>query len=156
MTITSGSGDIEGTGSYPAGGPPTITWTVTGSVTSIGDVQLIIDYHGSTYEVTADGKVSEDGTLSGTWEDTSSQSGTWLSTEGSAEKYKWNYFVKMVYPGDDAYKVDDIWYSADGIEIGTAVWGSYARILQVYNDQGTGEHGVEYNPAGPTGFGCYK
>ena len=36
--------------------------------------------------------------------------------------------------------------------MGTVLWGAYARILQIYNDQGTGEHGVEYNPAGPTGF----
>lgn len=156
MTITSGSDVVEGTGSYPAGGPTTITWTVTGSVTSIGNVNLVIKYDGSTYEVTADGKISEDGNLGGTWTSNTGQAGTWLSTKGSAEEYKWNYFVKIVYPGDDAVLDGGIYYTAEGVEIGTAVWGAYARILQVYNDQGTGEHGVEYNPEAPTGFGYYK
>ena len=48
-----------------------------------------------------------------------------------------------------------IWYDADGIEIGPDIWGQFARIQQVYNDQGTGEHGIEYlSPVGP-GFGKF-
>ena len=82
----------------------------------------------------------------------------WGSYIGEDEKeYKWNYFVKIVFPGYDAFLDEGVWYTEEGgVEIGTNLWGAYARILQIYNDQGTGEHGVEYNPAGPTGFGCYK
>lgn len=89
----------------------------------------------------------------------SAAEGAWLTNHQwgvNDDGTHWYYFVKIVYPGNDAYKVDNIWYSADGVEIGTAVWGAYARILQISNDPSLGEHGVLYNPAGPTGFGYYK
>jgi len=94
----------------------------------------------------------------GAWE-TNHQFGSYIE---DGIEYKWNYFVKIVAAPDDAYKEyheeDDKWYYhlSDGTEMGTVLWGEYARTLQIFNDQGTGEHGVEYNPAGPTGFGCYK
>ena len=79
---------------------------------------------------------------------TNHQSGSYVGEDGKT--YKWNYFVKIVCVPEDAYKVDGIWYTADGTEIGSVIWTAYARVLQVYNDQGTGEHGVEYlSPAGP-------
>jgi len=57
---------------------------------------------------------------------------------------------------DDAELTGGIWYTADGVKIGEAIWGAFAIVQQVYNDQGTGEHGIEYlSPAGP-GFGKYK
>ena len=86
---------------------------------------------------------------SGAWE-TNHQSGTY---EIDGKEYGWNYFVKIIAVPDDAQASDGIWYTADGVEIGTVIWGSFAIIQQVYNDQGTGEHGIEYkSPAGP-GFG---
>ena len=85
---------------------------------------------------------------------TNHQWGSYVGEDGKT--YKWNYFVKIVCVPDDAEKVDGIWYTADGTEIGSVIWGAYARVLQVYNDQGTGEHGIEYlSPAGP-GFGKWK
>jgi len=80
----------------------------------------------------------------------------WGSYEEFSQEYQWNYFVKIVAAPDDAYVVDGKWYLEDGTEMGTVIWGAYARVLQIYNDEGTGEEGVEYNPAGPTGFGCYQ
>lgn len=83
---------------------------------------------------------------SGAW-CTNHQSGTY---EMDGKKCKWNYFVKIVAAPEDAYVDDGYWYTVDGTEIGPVIWGSFAVIQRVYNDQGTGEHGVEYlSPAGP-------
>ena len=68
---------------------------------------------------------------------------------------KWNYFVKIVAAPADAYVDGGIWYTADDIEIGPVIWGSFAIIQQVSNDPCLDEHGILYNsPAGP-GFGQY-
>ena len=158
MTITSGMYDIDGTGSYPAGGPTTKTWTVVGSVTDSGDVELIIAYNGEPYEVTAIGKVSEDGTLGGTWTSNTGQSGTWQSTEGFGEEYKWDYFVKIVAVPSDADAHQGIWYDSDNHEneIGPQIWGAFAIIQEVYNDEGTGDHGIQYLSPVSAGLGYYK
>ena len=101
---------------------------------------------------------------SGAWL-TNHQSGNYEGEDG--ETYKWNYFVKIVAAPADAYKeiiiigydeeenpiYGSVWYAADGTEIGPVIWGSFAVIQEVYNDQGTDEHGLEYlSPSGP-GFG---
>ncbi len=91
---------------------------------------------------------------SGAW-CTNHQFGSYID-ENDGEEYKWNYFVKIVSAPEDAHTSEGKWYLEDGTEMGTVIWTHHARILQIYNDQGTGEHGVEYNPAGPTGFGYYK
>ena len=86
---------------------------------------------------------------SGAWE-TNHQYGSY---EENGETYKWNYFVKIVAVPEDAYVADGYWYTADGTQIGSVIWGEFAVTQRVYNDQGTGEHGIEYlSPAGP-GFG---
>ncbi|MDD5145319.1 MAG: hypothetical protein PHF44_00500 [Candidatus Pacebacteria bacterium] len=83
---------------------------------------------------------------SGAWE-TNHQWG--VNPDGS----NWNYFVKIVAAPDDATKLSGIWYTADGKEIGPDIWGEFATIEEIYNDQSTGDHGVLYrSPAGP-GFG---
>lgn len=90
-------------------------------------------------------------------------SGAWL-TNHQSESYvdendkeqMWNYFVKIIAVPADAKLVDGIWYTVDREEIGEEIWGSFATIQQIYNDTGTGEHGVEYrSPVGP-GFGKWK
>jgi len=80
----------------------------------------------------------------------------WGSYEQNGETCYWNYFVKMVHPGDDAYKVDGMWYTADGEKIGTVIWGAYARILQISNDPCADEHGVLNKWETPAGFGYYR
>jgi hypothetical protein len=90
-------------------------------------------------------------------------SGAWLTNHQSGEYegedgnlVKWNYFVKIVAAPADAYVADDIWYAADGTEIGEVIWGAFAIILQVENDPGAGLHGAQYiSPVGP-GFGKFK
>lgn len=89
-------------------------------------------------------------------------SGAWLTNHMSGtyvddgKTQKWNYFVKIVAAPADATKEDVVWYTADNVEIGPVIWGEFAIIQQVYNDTGTGEHGIEYKSPSPVGFGFYK
>lgn len=88
-------------------------------------------------------------------------SGAWLTNhqsgkvEVNGKLRKWTYFVKIVAAPSDANADGGFWYTADGIEIGPVIWGSFAIVQQVSNDPSAGEHGVLYkSPAGP-GFGIY-
>ena len=80
----------------------------------------------------------------------------WGSYEQNGETCNWNYFVKIVHPGEDAYKEDGMWYTVDGEAIGTVIWTAYAKILQISNDPCAEEHGVLNNWEAPTGFGFYN
>lgn len=102
---------------------------------------------------------------SGAWE-TNHQYGSY---EVDGETYKWNVFIKIVAVPEDAVLVplaepwidsdgseyNNMWYAADGTEIGPEIWGAFAIIQEVCNDQGTGQHGIYYNAPAPTGFGYY-
>ena len=89
---------------------------------------------------------------SGAWS-TNHQSG---KVEVNGRMRKWTYFVKIIAVPSDATLDGGIWYAADGTEIGSNIWGQFARIQQVYNDPSQGAHGILYNsPAGP-GFGQYS
>ena len=88
-------------------------------------------------------------------------SGAWLTNhqsgkvEVNGKLRKWTYFCKIVAAPSDATAVDGYWYTVDGIEIGSVIWGAFAIVLQVSNDPSNGEHGILYkSPAGP-GFGIY-
>jgi len=84
---------------------------------------------------------------------TNHQSG-WVDVNGKMRK--WTYFVKIVMVPDDAYTDTGYWFTADGIEIGSVIWGAYARILQISNDPSIeGEHGVYYKSPASPGFGKY-
>jgi hypothetical protein len=83
-------------------------------------------------------------------------SGAWLTNhqsgeyEDSGETFNWNYFVKIVAVPSDAVLLGGFWFTPDGVEIGQEIWGDFAILLDVYNDQGPGDHGVLYHsPAGP-------
>jgi hypothetical protein len=78
-------------------------------------------------------------------------SGAWLTNHMSGEYEgedgeicKWNYFVKIVAAPADGYAENSIWYSADGEEIGPAIWGEFATIQEVSNDPCAGMHGLLY------------
>lgn len=84
--------------------------------------------------------------------------GAWLTNHQYGENEdgtNWNYFVKIVFAPDDWHTDNGIWYNSEDVEMGTVIWGAYARILQVSNDPFYDEHGVIYNPSSPTGFGYY-
>lgn len=86
-------------------------------------------------------------------------SGAWLtnhqSGEYGVEEFDWNYFVKIVAAPSDATPVGGFWLNSAGKEIGPEIWGEFAVIQEVLNDQGAGDHGISYrSPAGP-GVGKY-
>jgi hypothetical protein len=121
------------------------------------DVSLIMKWNDawlSNKDCTGDGKLDRhygyDTYIgSGAWE-TNNQSGTY---EDEGKTCKWTYFVKIIAVPSDAYEEGGYWYTADGVEIGPVIWGSFAVIQRVYNDPCGGFHGIEYlSPAGP-GFG---
>jgi len=89
-------------------------------------------------------------------------SGSWTTNhmKGSyvqdGKTCKWEYFVKIVAAPADATASGGIWYTANGVEIGPVIWGSFATIQEVENDPCAGLHGKSYvSPAAP-GFGKYK
>lgn len=86
-------------------------------------------------------------------------SGAWLTNHQSGvndDGTKWTYFTKIVAAPADANKVGGVWYTADGVEIGSAIWGDFATVQTVLNDPNYGEHGLlEKSPFSP-GFGVYK
>ena len=83
---------------------------------------------------------------SGAW-CTNHQSG---KVEVNGKLRKWTYFVKIVAAPSDAYEAGGYWYTADGIEIGPVLWGSFAIIQEILNDPSSGDHGVLYkSPVGP-------
>jgi hypothetical protein len=89
---------------------------------------------------------------SGAWL-TNHQSGTYVM-EG--KEYHWTYFTKIIAAPADARLSGGIWYAADGTEIGPAIWGEFATIQEIYNDTGTGDHGILYRSPAAPGFGKYK
>ncbi len=90
---------------------------------------------------------------SGAWL-TNHQKGEYVDENGKTQK--WEYFVKIVAAPADATLVGGNWVSAAGIVIGPAIWGEFATIQEVYNDSGTGDHGILYKSPMAPGFGLYK
>ena len=90
---------------------------------------------------------------SGAWL-TNHQKGVYIDDKG--KKQRWNYFVKIVAAPADATLSGGVWNAADGSEIGPAIWGAFAVIQEVYNDTGTGEHGVRYLSPYSAGFGRFS
>jgi len=90
---------------------------------------------------------------SGAWE-TNHQKGTY--TDSNGKKQRWEYFTKIVAAPLDATSSGGVWYAADGTEIGPVIWGEFATVQEVYNDTGTGEHGVLYLSPLSAGFGRYS
>lgn len=89
-------------------------------------------------------------------------SGAWLTNHQSGEYEgengkvcKWNYFTKIVAAPIDANKIDGVWYSADGVEIGPVLWGEFATVQTVENDSCAGLHGLQYLSPLTSGFGFY-
>ncbi len=90
---------------------------------------------------------------SGAWE-TNHQKGVYIDDKG--KKQRWTYFVKIVAVPADATLIGGTWRAADGTEIGPTIWGEFAVIQEVYNDTGTGDHGVLYLSPYSAGFGRFS
>jgi len=87
-------------------------------------------------------------------------SGAWLTNhmkgtdvDDDGNTCKWEYFVKIVAAPADATLIDEVWYNADGVEIGPEIWGAFATIQEVMNDPCAGLHGVQYLSPDHAGFG---
>ncbi len=86
-------------------------------------------------------------------------SGAWLTNhqsgvyEQEGEECKWNYFVKIVAAPADAVSSEGVWYSADGVEIGEVIWGEFAVIQEISNDECVGDHGLQYKSLLRSGVG---
>jgi hypothetical protein len=78
---------------------------------------------------------------SGAWL-TNHQKGMYLDDKG--KKQRWEYFTKIIAAPADATAMGGTWLAADGSEIGPVIWNDFAVIQEVYNDTGTGDHGVMY------------
>jgi hypothetical protein len=46
-----------------------------------------------------------------------------------------------------------VWYTADGVEIGPAIWRDFAIIEEVSNDKCDSQHGVQYVSPDHAGLG---
>jgi len=160
MTISQDlSGNITGTG-YNA--PSGNTWTVTGNIAgSVVNFSLAYDAPMTGYIATFIGSIQSDGTMSGTWSDVMyGDTGAWTSTSGEATKlYKTctvSEFVKIVAVPEGATQGLDKWYTAEGAEIGPAIWGSYAIIQDIASDP-CDEYGVvNYMSPLKKGLGAWK
>ena len=86
-------------------------------------------------------------------------SGAWLTNhmsgyyELNGETCHYTYFVKIVAVPEDAVEVDDIWYAADGTEIGPEIWGAFAIIQEVINDPCAEMNGIQYSSPDHNGLG---
>jgi len=110
-----------------------------------GDVKLIMKWNDawlSNKDCTGDGLLDRHYGF-----DSYIGSGAWTTNHMSGGKGKdhWTYFVKIVAVPEDAILEGDIWYTADGIEIGPEIWGAFAIIQEV--ESGTGV--LYLSPAGP-------
>ena len=98
---------------------------------------------------------------SGAWE-TNHQWGTYVGDDG--KEHQWEYFVKIVALDEPYATSEDVDEDGDGVTdyvlvydsegnlLGQLIWGSFVRVLQVYNDPYAGDYGVEFL-APPAGFG---
>ena len=86
-------------------------------------------------------------------------SGAWLTNHMSGEYQldgqtcQWKYFVKIVAAPTDATAAGGVWYNAEGVEMGPVIWGEFAVIQEVSNDNCTGDHGLQYSSPDHNGLG---
>lgn len=93
---------------------------------------------------------------SGAWVTNHRTGYDYIEHRGKVKRVRWTYFIKIITPPSTAYKVDGIWYTEDGVEIGPDRFGAFAAVQMVANDPVYGEHGILYrSPNGP-GFGIYS
>lgn len=79
-------------------------------------------------------------------------SSAWLTNHMRGEDAVdlWTYFTKIVAAPSDATKMNQVWYTAEGGEIGPDIWGEFATIQKVESGAGA----TYVSPVGP-GFGKF-
>lgn len=128
-------------GYYPTTGP--LSGTLNGS-----DVTFSFAYpDGSVQGLrTYIGTIDSLGNATGTWSETGAEqaTGTWTIygfAVQSPDICEVSDFVKIVAVPSGAIQVGDKWQTADGAEIGPAIWGPFAIIQEIATDP-CGEYGV--------------
>ena len=102
------------------------------------DVKLVMKWNDawlSNKDCDGDGKLDRPGWYPG--------SGAWCTNHMRGPG--WTYFCKIVAVPWDAILAAGVWYTADGIEIGPAIWGVFAIIQEVESGAGA----IYVSPAGP-------
>ena len=110
-----------------------------------GDVKLVMKWNDSWL---SNMDCDDDGLLDRYYgHDSYIGSGAWCTNHMSGGKGKdhWTYFVKIVAVPEDAVLNADIWYTADGTEIGPEIWGAFAIVQEVESGAGV----LYLSPAGP-------
>jgi len=153
--IQDAEGNVVGEFWYLSG-----TWlyggTLVGTVT--GD-SLHLDYDRAPILYTGEfnGTIGDNVITAGTFSDSGGNHLSWTATGTSVEiceTCNWNYFTKIVTAPADATLTDGIWYAADGTEIGPVIWGEFATIQEVSNDQCDPAFKYSWHGSHP-GFGYY-
>ena len=80
----------------------------------------------------------------------------WGSYEDNGKMCRYTYFVKIVAAPLDATLQEGNWVTPGGIVIGPAIWGDFAIIQEVSNDDCAGENGLLYKSPASPGLGAYK
>jgi hypothetical protein len=80
----------------------------------------------------------------------------WGSYEENGNTCRYTYFIKIVAAPSDATLTDGNWFTPGGIVIGPAIWGEFAIIQEVSNDDCAGESGLLYKSPASPGLGVYK
>ncbi len=91
IAIQNPDGTFSGTGGYPAGGPYSITETITGMIDG-NNITIHSSYDSSAYTYDAVGVIATDGSMSGTLTTNEGQVGPWSAPAGTitheTETYK--------------------------------------------------------------------
>ena len=77
----------------------------------------------------------------------------WGNYVDAGQSCTWDWFTKIVAAPSNATQSNGVWYTAEGVEIGSAIWGEFATIQSVYNDPCSGFTGLEYLSSDHAGFG---
>ncbi|MBK5252368.1 MAG: hypothetical protein JJE29_07030 [Peptostreptococcaceae bacterium] len=127
-----------------------------GEAWDVEDAQLVMKWNEawlSNKDKDADGKLDRhlgyDTYIdSGEW-CTNHWRGTYVDDQGKSQHYTETCKIVAVTSNDEL--VDGYWIDENGKVIGEDIWGQFALTLDVYNDSGTGDHGVYYK--GQPGLG---
>jgi len=138
-------GTFSGYGGWPAGGPYTITETVTGNINVMsGDVTFHSVYNNG-YWYDAIGTIASDGTMSGTWGNTGQGYGhQWLSISGQATR---THTGDTGWPGLFTSTIPPFTFTTD--EYGSGSWHLNLRDGD-FPEAGTYTLSVWINEAGAT------
>jgi hypothetical protein len=151
LTMTVSNGVITGSGTYPAGGPASIYETVTGTVVDTAVTLHIVYYFDAAhtlptgYTANAALTIQPDGSLVGTFIDSSAYTGSFVSTSGHATK---TYSGSMGWPDLVLPMVPAFTFTTNGM--GEGSWHLNLNAANLNGYAGTLPMSVWINGGGAT------